>query len=88
MLDSSLGKLLLMDKMDIDDLKVPFTNYVGPTYTHSMPSACYYNNDRSKEIKTLTIVHGNNQSIVSKSRFPKLSQIIIHSNTFKKPFVP
>lgn len=29
MLDNSLGKLLLMDKMDIDDLKVPFTNYVG-----------------------------------------------------------
>lgn len=50
--------------------------------------ACYYNNDRSKDIKKLTIVHGNNQSIVSKSRFPKLSQIIIHPNIFKKHFVP
>lgn len=88
MLDNSLGKLLLMDKMDIDDLKSSIYKLCRPTYTHSIPSACYYNNDRSKEIKTLTIVHGNNQSIVSKSRFPKLSQIIIHSNTFKKHFVP
>lgn len=87
MLDSSLGKLLLMDNMDVDDLQVPFPNYVGPTYTHSIPSACDYNND-SKEIKKLTNVHGNNQSIASKSQFPKLSQIIIHSNIFKKHFVP
>ena len=31
---SNLVKLILMNNMDIDDLKIAFTKHVGPTYTH------------------------------------------------------
>ena len=40
--------------MDIDDLKIPFTNYVDTTYAHSIPPARCYNNDRNKEINNNT----------------------------------